>query len=174
MSYEQLPFDHSPLTALVSQITEIVQQARSHVRQSVNQAMVSSYWEIGRLIVEHEQQGQARAAYGQRQLAELSARLTELFGKGFDERNLRHMRAFFLCFPIRDAVRSESGWTHYRILLRVENPSAREWYLHEAISQNWSSRAGAANWRVVLRTLVEQQRQSVGRDRGRAAYRPAC
>jgi hypothetical protein len=103
--------------------------------------MVSSYWEIGRLIVEHEQQGQARAAYGQRQLAELSARLTELFGRGFDERYLRHMRAFFLCFPIRDAVRSEWGWTHYRILLRVENPSAREWYLREAISQNWSSRA---------------------------------
>ena len=138
---QQLPSDRFPLADLVCQITEIVQQARSHVRQSVNQAMVNSYWEIGRLIVEHEQQGQARAAYGQRQLAELSARLTELFGKGFDERNLRHMRAFFQCFPIRDAVRSELGWTHYRILLRVENPSAREWYLHEAIRQNWSSRA---------------------------------
>jgi predicted nuclease of restriction endonuclease-like (RecB) superfamily len=129
------------LTTLIGQIAEVVQQARSHVRQSVNQAMVASYWEIGRLIVEHEQQGQARAAYGQRQLAELSDRLTELLGKGFDERNLRHMRAFFLYFPIRDAVRSELSWTHYRILLRVENPSAREWYLREAISQNWSSRA---------------------------------
>ena len=129
------------LSTLIGQITEVIQQARSHVRQSVNQAMVASYWEIGRLIVEHEQQGETRAAYGQRQLAELSVRLTELFGKGFDERNLRHMRAFFLYFPIRDAVRSELSWTHYRILLRVENPSAREWYLREAIGQNWSSRA---------------------------------
>lgn len=82
-----------------------------------------------------------RAAYGQRQLAELSTRLTDLFGKGFDVSNLRNMRRFYQAFPIRDAVRLELGWTHYRTLLRVENPSAREWYLREAISQNWSSRA---------------------------------
>lgn len=103
--------------------------------------MVASYWEIGRLIVEHEQEGRERAAYGQRQLADLSTRLTELFGKGFDISNLRNMRRFYQAFPIRDAVRLELGWTHYRTLLRVENPAAREWYLREAISQNWSSRA---------------------------------
>ncbi|MDR2837140.1 MAG: PDDEXK nuclease domain-containing protein [Azonexus sp.] len=129
------------LTPLISEIAQIIDQARSHARRSVNSAMVVSYWEIGRLIVEHEQQGNARAAYGQRQLAELSARLTELLGKGFDERNLRHMRSFFQCFPIRNAVRSELTWTHYRALLRVENPAAREWYAQEAISQHWSSRA---------------------------------
>ena len=85
MSTKQKPGIPEPasLTTLIGQIAEVVQRARGHVRQSVNQAMVASYWEIGRLIVEHEQQGQARAAYGQRQLAELSARLTELFGKGF-------------------------------------------------------------------------------------------
>ena len=54
------------LTQLIHQITEVIAQARQHVRQSVNSVMVTSYWEIGRLIVEHEQQGQARAAYGQR------------------------------------------------------------------------------------------------------------
>lgn len=135
------PSQHGTLEFLASQIAEIVQQARSQVRQSVNQAMVASYWEIGRLIVEHEQQGQVRAAYGQRQLAELSTRLTDLFGKGFDVSNLRNMRRFYQAFPIRDAVRLELGWTHYRVLLRVENSSAREWYLREAISQNWSSRA---------------------------------
>ncbi|MCL2658186.1 MAG: PDDEXK nuclease domain-containing protein [Betaproteobacteria bacterium] len=129
------------LTTLIGQIAEVVQQARSHVRQSVNQAMVASYWEIGRLIVEHEQQGQARAAYGQRQLAELSARLTELLGKGFDASNLRNMRRFYQAFPIREALPLELSWTHYNALARVENPSAREWYLREAISQNWSSRA---------------------------------
>ena len=129
------------LSTLIGQIAEVVQQARGHVRQSVNQAMVASYWEIGRLIVEHEQQGQARAAYGQRQLGELSARLTELFGKGFDASNLRNMRRFYLAFPIREALPLELGWTHYNTLARVENPSAREWYLREAINQNWSSRA---------------------------------
>lgn len=103
--------------------------------------MVASYWEIGRLIVEHEQQGKARAAYGMRQLGEISSRLTALFGKGFTERNLRAMRQFYDIFPIRHAVRAELGWTHYRALLRVENPVARDWYLREAIIQNWSSRA---------------------------------
>ncbi|MCL2831248.1 MAG: PDDEXK nuclease domain-containing protein [Betaproteobacteria bacterium] len=98
------------LTSLIAQIAEVVQQARSHVRQSVNQAMVASYWEIGRLIVEHEQQGQARAAYGRQQLAEVSVRLTAMFGKGFDATNLRHMRNFYQAFPIRDAVRRELGW----------------------------------------------------------------
>ncbi|MCL2590990.1 MAG: PDDEXK nuclease domain-containing protein [Betaproteobacteria bacterium] len=129
------------LTTLIGQIAEVVEQARGHVRQSVNQAMVASYWKIGRLIVEHEQQGQTRAAYGQRQLAELSARLTELFGKGFDASNLRNMRRFYLAFPIREAVPLELSWTHYNTLARVENPAAREWYLRKAISQNWSSRA---------------------------------
>ena len=129
------------LTQLIHQITEVITQARQHVRQSVNSAMVASYWEIGRLIVEHEQQGQARAAYGQRQLAELSKRLTERLGKGFDVSNLRNMRRFHLAFPIREALPLELSWTHYNVLARVENPSARDWYMQEAISQNWSSRA---------------------------------
>lgn len=132
---------HDALEPLASQIAEVIQQARGHVRQSVNQAMVTCYWEIGRLIVEHEQQGQARAAYGQRQLAAISGRLTTQFGRGFDERNLRNMRLFFQRFPIRNAVRTELSWTHYRTLLRVENPAARDWYLREAIGQNWSVRA---------------------------------
>jgi len=135
------PAQTDSLENLTRQIAEIIQQARGHIRQSVNQAMVASYWEIGRLIVEHEQQGQARAAYGQRQLADLSVRLTERFGKGFDASNLRNMRRFYLAFPIREAVSLELSWTHYNVLARVENQLAREWYLREAISQNWSSRA---------------------------------
>jgi hypothetical protein len=129
------------LTGLVGQISRVIEQARGHIRQSVNHAMVASYWEIGRLIVEHEQQGQTRAAYGRQQLAEISTRLTGMFGKGFDVSNLRTMRRFYQAFPIRDAVRLELGWTHYRALLRVENPAARAWYMTEAIGQNWSSRA---------------------------------
>lgn len=129
------------LTPLLGRIVEVIEQVRGRLRQSINCAMVASYWEIGRLIVEHEQQGQARAAYGKRQLAELSSRLTALFGKGFTANNLRYMRQFFQSFPIRHAVRGELSWTHYRALLRVANPSARDWYMQEAIRQNWSSRA---------------------------------
>lgn len=103
--------------------------------------MVQSYWEIGRLIVEEEQQGASRAAYGKQQLQILSEALTARFGKGFDVRNLRNMRQFYLTFPIRNAVRTELSWTHYRHLLRIENEHARQWYLNEAVNQNWSARA---------------------------------
>lgn len=126
---------------LISSIARVVEQARGQVRQTVNSAMVQSYWQIGHLIVEHEQQGESRAAYGKQQLQLLSQQLTEKLGKGFDVRNLRNMRAFYLTFPIRNAVRTELSWTHYRSLLRVENPQARDWYLNEAIDQSWSARA---------------------------------
>ena len=82
-----------------------------------------------------------RAAYGKKLLLSLADSLTREFGKGFDATNLRHMRGFYLAFPIRDAVRRELSWTHYRNLLRVENETARQWYMNEAAAQNWSSRA---------------------------------
>lgn len=132
-----------PITAelLFQQISGLVQQARQELQRSVNSAMVHTYWQIGRLIIEHEQQGESRAAYGKQQLEQLSAKLTAEFGKGFDVTNLRNMRRFYELFPIRDALRLELSWTHYRVLLRVENPGAREWYMAEAASQSWSSRA---------------------------------
>ena len=132
---------HTNLTGLVEPIAQIIEQARGQVRQAVNSAMVHSYWHIGQMIVEHEQQGASRAEYGKQQLQQLSAQLTQRLGKGFDIRNLRNMRAFYQTFPIRDALRTELSWTHYRSLLRIENPSARDWYQQEAISQNWSARA---------------------------------
>lgn len=126
---------------LVQGIAQIISQARGQVRQAVNSAMVQSYWEIGRLIVEHEQKGESRAIYGKAQLQALSNQLTERLGKGFDVGNLRNMRQFYLTFPKRDAVRSELSWTHYRTLMRIENPTARAWYLQESIAQSWSVRA---------------------------------
>ena len=132
---------HNNLNALVEPIAQIIEQARGQVRHVVNSAMVHSYWHIGEMIVEHEQQGASRAEYGTQQLQVLSTQLTERLGKGFDVRNLRNMRAFYQAFPIRNALRTELSWTHYRSLLRIDNSSARQWYLQEAISQNWSARA---------------------------------
>lgn len=126
---------------LIQNIAQIIEQARSQVRQTVNSAMVLSYWEIGRLLVEDEQNGEQRAEYGKQILKTVSERLTEMFGKGFDERNLRKMRQFYLTFPIRDSLRPELSWTHYRRLLRVENQQAREWYINETIENNWSVNA---------------------------------
>ena len=131
----------APQTPLLQAIRELVQQARQQIQRSVNSAMVQTYWHIGRLIVEDEQQGDARAEYGKQQLEQLSARLTDEFGKGFDVTNLRSMRRFYQAFPIRDAVRLELSWTHYRYLIRIDNPSAREWYAQETITQGWSARA---------------------------------
>jgi predicted nuclease of restriction endonuclease-like (RecB) superfamily len=126
---------------LFDSIRELIQQAHQQVQRSMNSAMVQTYWHIGRLIVEDEQQGESRAEYGKQQLEQLSTRLTAEFGKGFDARNLRNMRAFYTAFPIWNAVRTELSWTHYRTLIRIENPSAREWYAQEAITQAWSARA---------------------------------
>lgn len=114
---------------LVSAMTQQIEQARGQVRQAVNTAMVQSYWEIGRLIVEHEQQGNRRAEYGKQQLQQLSQQLTERLGKGIDVNNLRNMRQFYQSFPKRNSVRTELSWTHYRTLLRIENAQARDWYL---------------------------------------------
>ncbi|BDX03469.1 hypothetical protein MACH16_22170 [Marinomonas pontica] len=148
---------------LYQAITTVIQLARQHVKQVVNHQMVSTYWEIGRLIVEHEQQGQVRAEYGKQQLQQLSKRLTDEFGKGFDARNLRNMRMFYQQNPIWNAVRPELSWTHYRILVRIENPAARDWYAQEAITQNWSSRALERQIGVLYyeRLLASKEKQPV-------------
>lgn len=96
---------------------------------------------MGRHIVEFEQGGASRAAFGARLLTALAERLTAEFGKGFDASNLRYMRLFYQAFPICDALRHELSWTHYRTLLRVEDRAARDWYMAEACAQNWGTRA---------------------------------
>jgi predicted nuclease of restriction endonuclease-like (RecB) superfamily len=102
--------------------------------------MVDAYWEVGRVIVEDEQAGKQRASYGKRVLEGLAERLQAEFGKGYDQSNLRNMRAFFVTYPIRDALRHELSWTHYRLLLRVDNPAARAFYEAEAVNARWATR----------------------------------
>ena len=129
------------LAELVEPIAQIIEQARGQVRQAVNSAMVHSYWHIGQMIVEHEQQGASRAQYGKQQLQHLSKQLSERLGKGFDVTNLRNMRAFYQAFPMWETVSLELSWSHYNALSRIENESARQWYQHEAQTQAWSVRA---------------------------------
>jgi hypothetical protein len=107
----------------------------------VDSIQVRTCWEIGRHIVEFEQQGAGRATYGTRLIPGLAKSLTAEFGRGFDASNLRYMRLFYLAFPICDALRHELSWTHYRNLLRIENEQARHWYMNEAADQNWTTRA---------------------------------
>ncbi|PKQ67870.1 PDDEXK nuclease domain-containing protein [Raineya orbicola] len=128
------------LDSLVAHIKEIVNQARLQAFQEVNSILLKMYWEIGRLIVEEEQNGYKRAKYGEFKLKNLAQKLTIELGKGFDERNLRNMRAFYIAFPIWNAVRSELSWTHYRILSRIEQENWRNFYMKEAIQNAWTTR----------------------------------
>ena len=127
--------------ALLANIKALLQDARQNCQQSINTTMVQSYWHIGRLIVEDEQQGKARAAYGKQQLTQLAKTLSDEFGKGFDARNLRNMRKFYQAFPIWQSVNAKLSWTHYVRLIRIENTDARAWYIQESIENNWSVRA---------------------------------
>lgn len=121
------------------QIKRILFEARNKAYQTANFAMVEAYWNIGKSIVE-QQDGEERAEYGARLIAELSKQMTADFGKGFTAANLKNMRQFYLTFPKGYALRSELSWTHYRLLMRVENKNAREFYTEEAIKSNWSTR----------------------------------
>ncbi len=129
------------LQPLLGNLAELIRQARQQAIRAVDVLQVQTCWEIGRYIVEFEQGGEARAGYGKQLLPTLAEALTAEFGKGFDASNLRYMRLFYQAFPIRDALRHELSWTHYRTLLKVDSDSARQWYMNEAATQNWSTRA---------------------------------
>ncbi len=124
---------------LYAAVSFVLQQARQTAYRAVNFTMVTAYWEIGRLITEDELKWE-RAEYGKQVLKNLAERLTNEFGKGFDESNLRYMRLFFKAFPICDTLRHELTWSHYRRLLSVDNETARLWYMNEAADEVWSTR----------------------------------
>jgi predicted nuclease of restriction endonuclease-like (RecB) superfamily len=125
---------------LLKRIRIILEKARNKVYRTVNSEMLRAYWNIGREIVEEEQKGKDRAAYGIALIKELSISLTQEYGRGYTETNLKYMRKFYKTFEKGHALRDELSWTHYRILLKVERENAREFYLNEAISGNWSTR----------------------------------
>lgn len=130
----------TPYEDIYSEIKETLLLSRNQAYSAVNFTMVQAYWQIGRIIVEHEQNGNARAGYGKSVLQELSGRLTKDFGKGFSVRTLQQMKKFYVMFPNTNALRSQLTWTHYRLLLSVENEQARRWYMDEAVASAWSSR----------------------------------
>jgi predicted nuclease of restriction endonuclease-like (RecB) superfamily len=127
--------------SLYQSIRLTILEAKQKVVVTVNVAMLETYWQIGRYIVEEEQQGKHKAEYGKQQMQELAKKLTEEFGSGFDRSNLLRMKNFYILFPIRDTLRHELSWSHYRTLLSIENPKAREFYIQEAIANEWSTRA---------------------------------
>ena len=182
--------DHklSIANVLYQEIRAVLEDARSSAYRAVNFSMVRAYWQIGCLIVEHEQAGQARAEYGKAVLRDLSDYLTREFGRGYSVQALRNMRQFYRTFSKHSALRSESHtsmqlasrqhfeecaalrneltWTHYKILIRVENPDARQWYMNEAAEQNWSTRQLDRQIAALYyeRLLASRDRRSVAQE----------
>ena len=147
------------------QIRSILETARNQAYSAANSAMVQAYWSIGKSIV--EQQGKSeRAEYGRQLLQELSKQLTHDFGKGFTASNLRNMRQFYLTFSNCYALRSNLSWTHYRMLMRVENEKARNFYLEECEKANWSTRQleRQINSFFYERLLSSRDKEAVGKE----------
>jgi len=132
--------DLQPKQELYHSIAKIIVDSKSSLYRTTNTILLNMYWEIGKLIVQDEQNGEKRAGYGKQILKNLANQLSLEFGKGFDERNLNNMRAFFSAFPIWNAVRTELSWTHYRIISRIDNPDHRIQYVNHAIEGNWNTR----------------------------------
>lgn len=124
---------------IFEEVKKILQEARNKIYKTANNAMVEAYWNIGRIIVE-KQSGNEKAEYGAALLKNLSKEMTKEFGKGFTLTNLKYMRQFYLTFPKSHALSDQLSWTHYRLLMRVENENARNFYIEEAIKSNWSTR----------------------------------
>ena len=125
--------------SIYKEIKSILEQARNKVYKAANSTMVEAYWNIGRVIVE-KQGGNNKAEYGTALIKNLSKKMTKEFGKGFTVANLKNMRQFYLIFQKSYALSDQLTWTHYRLLMRVENENARNFYIEECIKSNWSTR----------------------------------
>jgi predicted nuclease of restriction endonuclease-like (RecB) superfamily len=143
---------------LYERIAELIAQARKTVVQNINHTMVYTYFEIGRVIVEDEQKGNAKAVYGAQTLKELSKKLIRNFGKGFSERNLEQMRYFYITYagrrisqtlsakssrhPIGQTLSAQFklSWSHYIKLMRIDNEKERKFYEIECYNHGWSLR----------------------------------
>lgn len=164
----------STITTLYDDIRAIIINTRNTIYKAVNTGILEANWKIGRRIVEEEQAGASRAEYGQRVINDLAEKLSVEFGRGFDARELRRYRQFYLLFPKWDALRPELTWTHYRTLIRVENERARLYYMNEAALQNLSTRAlDSQIERLTYERILSSQNQLIVKEAEDAASRQA-
>jgi predicted nuclease of restriction endonuclease-like (RecB) superfamily len=174
---------------LYTKIIELLNQARQNVAHAINNTMATAYFEIGKMIVEEEQQGKEKAEYGKQILSELSEKLVLEFGKGFSETNLKQMRYFYLTFSIRQTVSDELKdeeisetlprkspnsiqqtlsaqfkltWSHYLKLMRIADVNERNFYEIEAIKNNWSLRELQRQYDSALYTRLALSKNKAG------------
>lgn len=161
-------------TSVLTEILELMQQARSTAARSVNSIMTATYWEVGRRIVEYEQGGAQRAAYGEYLMKRLAADLTNQLGRGFSQRNLEQMRRFYQLWTIPQTLPAESEstaiashfslpWSHYVKLISIKNAEARTFYETEALKNGWSLRQleRQVNTQFYERTLLSRNKAAM-------------
>lgn len=157
-------------TQLAQRISELLTEARGRIVQSVNHTMVLTYYEIGRMIVHEEQNGNERADYGKQRIKMLSIKLTADFGKGFSQRNLEQMRQFYLVYSKAQTLSAEFendnkpvrkfqlSWSHYLKLMRIEDVYERNFYEIESYKNNWSLRELERQYNTALYTRLSLSR----------------
>lgn len=148
----------------VQEIKQLLNQAREKAYKATNTAMVEAYWSVGKRIIEEEQHGAERAQYGAEIIKTLSIELSTVFGRGFSETNIRNFRLFYLTFPaiyqIQQTLSAKLTWSHFQLLMRVNDKNARNYYLKEAAEQNWGVRQLERNINTLYyQRLISSQHQ---------------
>lgn len=146
---------------IFEEIKTLINTSRDKAYYAVNAEMLNLHWKIGKRIFEI-QEGKGRATYGDALIARLSEKLTEEYGKGFSVQNLRRMRQFYMCFPIRSSLMSELSWTHYLEIIKIDNDLKRSFYIKECINSVWSVRELA---RQINSLLYERLSLSQNKDK---------
>ena len=125
--------------AVINEVKSIIEVSKKKVVSYVNTTLLFMHWNIGKLIVEY-QGGKERAKYGDRLIERLSIELTKEYGSGFKKTNLKAMRKFYECFPIGQTLSDQLNWSHYQLIMRIENPVARDYYINEVVTRQLSVR----------------------------------
>lgn len=148
---------------LIQDVKHLIAQSRERAVRAVDFQRTVLYWHIGERIFNEEQQGKERADYGNYVIKYLSEQLQPEFGSGFSYRQLELMRQFYRTFPIANSLRSQLSWTHYRLLLRLENEDKRDYYIAETVKNNWSVRQMEMqiNSQLFERLLLSNDKESV-------------
>ena len=124
---------------VINEVISIIEESKKKVVSYVNTTLLFMYWNIGKLIVEYQGNNE-RAKYGDKLIERLSIELTKEYGSGFNKTNLKVMRQFYECFPIGQTLSDQLSWSHYQLIIRVENPLARDYYINEVIARQLSVR----------------------------------
>ena len=124
---------------IIKEVKSLIEESKHKIVSYVNTTLLFTYWNIGKKIIEY-QDGKEKAKYGDKFIERLSKELTNEYGKGFTISNLKRMRQFYLCFEKGATVRHQLSWSHYKYIIPIKNPTARTYYINEAINRQLSVR----------------------------------